>query len=378
MSVRLGGTASVRTRAGLIAQDSGELQPARTPQSEPDRSATGLERVGPRQSSVSVSIVTFNSAHHLPACLAGLQQQEGCDLEVTVVDNASDDDSAAVAGDLLPTATVIRNRQNVGFAAAQNQGIAASAGEFVMALNPDVRLAPGYLGAAVATMLEDSTIGTVCGKLLLTPDEPAAGAPLIDSTGLYINRCRRQGLRGHGEPDHGQYDHLTEVFGACGAAPLYRRAMLEDASVNGEVFDTDFFIHKEDVDLAWRAQVLGWKAAYVPTALAYHQRHFRPGSRAGIEAELRRHAVKNRYLTIVKNDPLLNLALHLPWVAVYDLGIVLYLVLREPSSLPGIAGFLRLLPRALAKRRNILARRQVSRRHLRRMMRRSWTQVPRV
>jgi len=322
--------------------------------------------------------VTFNSAHFLPSCLAGLRQQEGCDLEVIVVDNASDDGSAALVGDLLSTATVICNRENLGFAAAQNQGIAASGGEFVMALNPDVTLAPGYLEDAVATMVEDPTVGTVCGKLLLTSEDPAAGAPLIDSTGLYISRSRRQGLRGHGEPDLGQYDRLTQVFGACGAAPLYRRAMLEDASVEGELFDSDFFIHKEDVDLAWRAQVLGWKAVYVPTAIAYHQRHFRPGARAGVETALRRHAVKNRYLTIVKNDPLPNLLLHLPWVAVYDLGIVLYLLVRERSSLPGLADFLRILPRALAKRRIILARRRVGRGELRRMMRRPRSPLPRL
>jgi GT2 family glycosyltransferase len=318
---------------------------------------------------VSISIVTFNSARELPACAEGLRQQTCGPLELIVVDNGSTDDSIEVARALLPSAAIITNGTNLGFARAQNIGISHSCGEFFMPLNPDVRLAPRYLERLVAALRSDAQIGTTCGKLLLDDSGAGASQRLIDSTGLFLNRARRQYLRGHGEPDRGQYERSTEVFGACGAAPLFRRSMLEDVRVDGEYFDTDFFMHKEDVDLAWRARLFGWKAIYEPGAAALHRRSFRPGVRSPVGDELKAHAIKNRYLTIVKNEQLSNLLRDWPWMFGYDLGILAYLLVRERSSLAGIVALLRLLPDALRKRRTIMRRARVRGRDLRPLMR---------
>lgn len=318
---------------------------------------------------VSVSIVTFNSSDTLVECLNSLKNQTYEKIEVIVVDNASSDHSVSIARDMLPEATIIRNQTNVGFCMGQNIGISASSGEFAMPLNPDVQMSPTFIENLVRSMGHDKTIGIVVGKLFLPEADPETGFQLIDGAGLFINKARRQYLRGHGEPDRGQYDTAGYVFGACGAAPLYRRAMLEDIRLNGECFDNSFFAHKEDVDLSWRVQLLGWHVFYEPTAVAYHRRSFRPRGRERMLAEIKMHAVKNRYLTIIKNEHLSNFILHLPWIGVYDLMIFGYICLFERSSLAGVGGFLRLLPSALRKRRLIMKRKRVTASYIRGLIR---------
>ncbi len=101
-----------------------------------------------------------------------------------------------------------------------------------------------------------------------------------------------QYLRGFEEEDQGRYDQTEEVFGVDGAAPLYRRSMLEDIKVHDQYFDETFHSHKEDVDLAWRAKILGWRCIYTPNAIGYHKRTFKPGKRQKMVGEVKLHAVK--------------------------------------------------------------------------------------
>jgi GT2 family glycosyltransferase len=200
----------------------------------------------------------------------------------------------------------------------------------------------------------------VAGRLLLAP--PAANSPtagVIDSTGLFLKKTRQQFLRGHGQVDSGAYDRLEYVFGACGAAPLYRRDMLEMCKFEGQYFDETFFAYKEDVDLAWRAQLFGWKSLYTPEAVAIHARSFKPGQREGLSKEVRLHSVKNRYLLLVKNELVYTFIRHLWPILFYDLRILVYLLLFEQSSLKGLYQALTLLPSALRWRRFIMAHKQV-------------------
>jgi GT2 family glycosyltransferase len=262
------------------------------------------------------------------------------------------------------------NDVNTGFCAGQNAGINEARGEYVLPLNPDVRLSPDFISNLVQVMQQDRSIGTVTGKLYLEGSDPKTSAQLLDSTGMFIERTRRQYLRGHGTPDLGQFDTGGFVFGACGAAPLLRREMLTDTRVDGDYFDRDFFAHKEDVDLAWRAQLLGWKAWYEPAATAYHDRTFRPGSgrRKAISSTIKGAAVRNRYFTILKNDLPQNVIRDMPKILSYDVAILIYLIIFERSSLVGVKQAIQALPRMSAKRRMIMRRRRVSSRYMRQVM----------
>jgi len=165
-----------------------------------------------------------------------------------------------------------------------------------------VVLGPEFIGEVVASGEAEPRVGTVCGKLLRwTPDESNQFSQTIDSTGIYFLPNLRHLDRGADEPDTGQYDRLEYVFGATGAAALYRRAMMTDVSVEGQFFDEQFFAYREDADLAWRAQLLGWQCLYTPRAVGWHVRRVTPDRREQLPREINWHSVKNRFLMRAKN-----------------------------------------------------------------------------
>ena len=132
-----------------------------------------------------------------------------------------------------------------------------------------------------------------------TFDIPAK--PLVDSTGIYFNPMLRHLDRGSQEVDNGHYLKHEYVFGATAAAALYRREMIENISLDGEFFDSDFFVYREDADVAWRAQLMGWSCIYAPLARGYHVRNVLPGNRRALPPEINMHSVKNRFLMRIKN-----------------------------------------------------------------------------
>jgi GT2 family glycosyltransferase len=211
---------------------------------------------GPMNSAlVSVTVVTHNSNRFIGRCLDAVFRQEYESLEVIVVDNASQDDSRAALAGYKDRIRLIENDRNTGFAAGQNQAIAASSGQWALTLNPDVLLQPGFLTRLVEAGNLDARVGAVCGKLLrIGCDFTIPSASRIDSTGIYFTPGMRHFDRGWDEPDDGRFSHAEYVFGACAAAALYRREMIADVSLDDGFFDPDFFTYREDADVAWRSR----------------------------------------------------------------------------------------------------------------------------
>jgi GT2 family glycosyltransferase len=228
----------------------------------------------------------------------------------------------------------------------------------VLSLNPDVVVRTGFIAEMVQVMERNERVGMVAPKLLRA-DDPT----FLDSTGLFIDRRRRLYDRGQGEPDRGQYDAQRHVFGACGAAALYRRVMLDDVTLDGEYFDEDFFAYCEDADLSWRAQLRGWHAEYAPRAVATHARgwgdtlrkrgHARKGSLGP------RLALRNRYLMAIKNDAFRYLLADLGLILAAECPRMAYATLTRPGVLLGLVDLARLWPSALRKRRWVRDRRTV-------------------
>lgn len=300
---------------------------------------------------VSVGLVTWNSAAKLPTTLEALAQQRFPNLELLVVDNASKDDSVAYVQARFPQSSIIRNGENRGYCGGHNQAIQATRGAYYLALNPDAVLRPDYISTLVEALEIHPECGSAAGKLLQS--DVNSDAPVIDSTGLFIDRKRRQYLRGHSEVDLGLYDQPGEVFGVDGAAPLYRRTMLAQIKFGDQYFDESFFANKEDVDLAWRAQIAGWRCWYTPAAVALHPRSFRPGRRTSISGIVRLHAVKNRYLLLIRNESRAGWRRDGLRIAWYDLQIAAYMSMFERDSLAAFGLVRQLWPRAMEWRRHI-------------------------
>src|SRR5258708_11065233 len=251
---------------------------------------------------VSVLITTYNSARFLKTCLESLLRQVYKPLEVIVVDNASSDGTREVLANARPGLTVIYNDRNIGFAAAQNQAARLAKGNWLLSLNPDVVVSPDFVTKAVECGNLDPKTGAVCGKLLRwKPSENPEFTQIIDSTGIHFLPNLRHLDRGAGEPDHVQFEQMEYVFGATGAAALYRRSMVEDVSVNGEFFDEQFFAYREDADLAWRAQLMGWGCGYTPQAVALHVMPVTPERRSELPTEINLQSIKNTFLIPAKN-----------------------------------------------------------------------------
>jgi len=311
--------------------------------------------------SVSVTIVTFNNRQFIERCLESVFEQNYSPLEVVVVDNASMDGTRGVLARNEDRIRVSYNNANIGFAAAQNQAIARSSSDWVLVLNPDVVLMPGFIQRLMDATQVDDRVGTVCGRLLaIGRDLKIPEKPMIDSAGLYFTPAMRHFDRGWHEPNDGRFREMEYVFGASAAAALYRRGMIEDISYGRNFFDPDFFSYREDADVAWRAQLLGWRCLYVPEASAYHVRRVNPANRRAVPAVLNMHSVKNRFLMRIKNmTGGLYRQFWKPTTA-RDLLVVGGCLLREPKSLPAFWGVARCLRRSLAWRRQIMSRRRVS------------------
>jgi GT2 family glycosyltransferase len=317
---------------------------------------TGRERpVGAVMTeNVTACIVTYNSERHLRPCLEALAAQTRQPRGVLVWDNASSDQSVVVAEKL--GATVLRAPVNVGFARAANELIARTTTKYVLLLNPDAYLGPRYVEELEKAAEADPAVGSVTGKLI----RPSCsdGIPLLDSTGHVLYRNRVAANRGSNEPDRGQYDAPGEVFGVCAAAAFYRRAMLEDVRLGTEYFDSTFFMYLEDVDLDWRARLRGWKACYVPTAVAEHERGHKGDRRRQTTLEIR-HSLKNRYLMILRNDRPADILPDLGVLALSEILRLLDYTISQPSALSGYVSTLPLLHHAMLARREIQQRRVV-------------------
>lgn len=211
---------------------------------------------------VSVVIPNWNGVELLPVCLDSLRRQRLDDVEVIVVDNGSTDGSLRLLEREYADVRLLALGENRGFAGACNAGIRAAEGEIVVLLNNDTEAAPDWLAEVVAAFDRHPEAGMVASKMLLFDRRDT-----FHTAGDYYRVDGVPGNRGVWERDKGQYDREEYVFGACGGSAAYRRTMLEDIGL----LDETFFYSCEDVDLAWRAQLAGWRCVYDPKAVVYHK-----------------------------------------------------------------------------------------------------------
>ena len=315
--------------------------------------------------------MNWNRKELLRACLKSLERQRDVEFETIVVDNGSVDGSADLAEREF-SARVIRNPDNRGFCAANNQGIAVARGEFIAVLNNDAEAEPGWLAALYHACGSAPEVGMAASKVLVWED-PAR----IDKAGHLIFPDGQNRGRGAGALDRGQFDREEEALWPDGCAAMYRRRMLDE--IGG--FDEDFFAYGDDAELGLRARIAGWRCIYTPQAVVRHHRSATMGK-----------ASADRLVLIERNRVLLALKLFpwsLLWLNPFFFAVRLAAGMAaagrnagDTAHFPGLRGklsmawalvrgdwsALRMAPRILRKRREVNRLRRLSPAEVRRLI----------
>jgi len=299
---------------------------------------------------LSIIIPHFNGKHHLDDCFQSLRAQSFTDFEIILADNGSTDGTQAYVRQHYSEVRLLELGENRGFTGACNAGYAAAAGDIIILLNNDTAADPNWLREIDAAFALHPGAGAVASKMLLFDRRDH-----LHTAGDFYRVDGIPGNRGVWQKDVGQYNQVETVFGACGGSSAYRRAMLEEIGF----LDGDFFFSCEDVDLAWRANLAGWRVLYVPTAVVYHKLKATGGSVVGSYYDGR-----NFLYLIWKNYPTSLLRQHWRDILRSQLGITRDALgawrgaaarARLRGQLAGLFGFFKMWP----KRKQVQAIRRI-------------------
>ncbi|MBX7244194.1 MAG: glycosyltransferase family 2 protein [Candidatus Sumerlaeaceae bacterium] len=215
--------------------------------------------------SVSVVVLSYNSADYIGPCLQSIALSDYAPTEVVVVDNASKDDSVSEAREAAARAglkiKLVALKQNLGCAGGNNAGWRETAGEYVVFLNPDTEITHDCLRQMIAPMITDSGIGATGAKIYYP------GTRRIQHAGGAIGFNGMTNHFGAGEEDSGLYNEVRDVDYVTGAALAVRGRVVKE--LNG--FDEDFFpAYFEETDFCTRIRKAGHRVVYIPTAVLYH------------------------------------------------------------------------------------------------------------
>ena len=306
---------------------------------------------------VSIIVVNWNGRNLLKECLDCLSLQTYLNREIIFVDNNSKDSSVSFVRDNFPDVKIVELTKNCGFTGGNLAGFAAARGDFIALVNNDTRAEETWLENLVRPMIDDEQVGICASKLIID------GTDKIDSAGDGLTSAGVGFKRGLWKAKS-HYVQEEPVFGACAAAALYRRQMLQEI----EFFDDNFFLNDEDTDLNFRAQLFGWRCVYVPTAVVYHKVNASIGKLSDLAVY---YHTRNLEFIWIKNLPtrlMLRFAHH---KVVQEFGSFCYLCLRHMkwrAFFRAKRDALKMLPDMMKKRVEIQRRKTVSDVYIREML----------
>ena len=356
---------------------------------------------------VSVNLVVLNGERYVRYFLDSLEKQTYLHnkIELNVLDNGSTDKTKGIVRDFgfrisglgFAKFNFVSSVSNLGMWLGQEELLKYSGGKYIITTAVDIILDENFIKNAVEAMERDDKIGALQPKIyrfeLGNMNNESRGenhnslstihySRTIDTCGFKIFRSRRVVNIGHGEENKGQYDGLGEIFAVEGAAPVFRKEALESCRISQpatEIVDHDLFWYGDDLDLAWRMRILGWKEIFAPDVIAWHDRQTtktlkktwsdyfkRVPVRRQIPIKKRRLDWRNTRWTFVKNDYIINILKDLPWVVFREIAVLGYAILFEPGILKEIPVFFKYLPKMLRKRKEIMKKATVSPKEIRR------------
>lgn len=256
---------------------------------------------------VSVIIINWNGLGYLKQCLPSLNKQKYKNIEVIVVDNASIDGSVEYIKENYPKIKIIINKKNLGFAEANDIGYRRATGEYILLLNNDTEVTADFLINLVQVFEKDNKkeIGALQSKLLLM-DQPDR----LDSVGAFLTPTGFLYHYGVGKKDSTKYNKPINLYTAKGACMILRKSVIDEVSVQGEMFDSKYFAYFEETDLCHRIWLAGYRIVYVPDSIIYHKNG---GTSSKISNTfVQYHSFKNRINSYLKNFGTVFLCTYMP------------------------------------------------------------------
>lgn len=320
-------------------------------------------------SSTSVIIVTYNSRQLLLPVLSSVLSQEKKAEHIFCVDNGSQDGSVECIQKNWPQVEIIQNSKNVWFSQAVNQALAKTTTDYALLLNHDAVLEPSTIKNLSMALDSQPKAGASFGKILRDNGT-------IDAFGIQATRSRRFYNLGEGKTS---IDIPKKTFGFSGGLVLLRMKALKEITWQAEILDEDFVAYKDDVDLSYRLRLAGWDIVGIPATVGKHERSVKTPldqsnlnvgkNRDRFSPVIRRNSTRNHLWLLLKNEPLSNLLLDLPWITWYELKKFGYILLADPKTLLAYAQAFRGVPRMLKKRQWIQAHRKIDPKTLRQLCR---------
>ena len=350
---------------------------------------------------ITINLVIYNGEKYTRRCLDSILKQTYPHelIEVNILDNASTDSTKEIIksfgfriSDFGFTKFFSHNNEkNLGMWPGQEELLKHSHGEYIIALSVDVILHQDFIKNTVEVMKHDPHIGALQAKVykyelgsLITANY-SLPTTTIDTLGFQIFRSRRITNIGHGEEDQvglSCYAKATQdtakicykqIFAVEGAVPVFRRQALEDCrlkSQGGKIVEPDFFWYGDDLDLAWRMRIFGWKQVYTPSVVAWHDRKTTKALAGGWKEFIkirkivpmfkRRLDWRNTTLTIIKNDFTANLLRDLIYILWRQLRLWAYFLIFEPTMFAEIFKVAKMLPKMLKRRSEIMRKAKIT------------------
>lgn len=250
---------------------------------------------------VSIVIVSWNQGEYTLACLRSVYESNLKDYEVILVDNGSFDDTVQRVKKGFKNVKIIQNNKNLGYAKANNQGVKATKGEYVILLNNDTVVEPDAFQKLLDFMQQNKGVGVAQAKLYWMSDKTRN-----DLVGTFLTPTGLVYYFGYGKKDNKKYKKIRSIFFAKGAAMIIRKEVFDKIGY----LDEDYVTYFEEYDFCWRVWLAGWRVAYVPEPVVYHYLNI-SGSKLKKPYAFYLNN-RNRIMTLIKNLEFKNILWILP------------------------------------------------------------------
>lgn len=302
---------------------------------------------------ISLIVLNYNGESIILDCLKSIDVQGFKKIELIIVDNNSKDNSIDLIEQFKKQASfkikTLYLKENLGFTGGNIEGLKHATGDYIALLNNDTEADAFWLKNLIKAMDEHPEAGICASKMVVY------GTDTIDSAGDMFSKFLKGFKRGEGE-DTGKYNTEEYVFGACAGAALYRRKMIDEIGF----LDSDFFLIHEDTDFNLRAQLMGWKVLYVPTAIVYHKVRSSIGHMSDTAVY---YTLRNNEFVRIKNIPLSLFVRCFPTFVLGEIMEFFYFVVKHRHPwlyLKAKLDALKMLPAMLRKRKAIMKARSTS------------------